>query len=519
MKRMTKLMLAGCFTVGLAGPALGQIDANPQAKQANVDANNKKASRQKLPKASNLCHANSLMDMTIRNSQGKEIGSVEDLIIDSQGRVSFVIVEFEDEFVKGDMLYAIPPQAFKPGSSPAGDDMILDTASSKFTAANGFSEDKYPQFSEQTTRDTYKHFDQTPYWEKKMDQDRDGARSNDRNTDTQPKTDNQTPRDNQPTTPRDAQPTTPRDNQATTPRTSAKPADRLTDEDRQTSFSQAPKFDAQYTWTNRFSEMVGKKVVNAQDENLGKLEDFVVNIQQSRVVYAILTDGGVLGISETLTAVPFSALRSNGEKKQYALDASKESLKASSFKEGAWPDLANREWAQKVHTQFNQDPYWAVYGYADTNEVDQHWRHDSDYNKRFDSANTQMISGKVTSVSDFALADKGAKGRQIMLRTDAGKTYTIHMGPQSYMTEQDAKFPIKEGDELSVTGTTCQFNGKEIMMASQVRTEDGKTLQLRDSKGRPSWDANDSSDSKDKNDSGNNRTTPETRDLPRPSSN
>lgn len=267
----------------------------------------------------------------------------------------------------------------------------------------------------------------------------------------------------------------------------------MSDEDRRRAYNKAPQFDGQNAWTCRASEIIGKEVVNNKNEDLGSIKNLLVNISENRVLYAVLTDGGILNLGETFTVVPYSALKDTGTAQQFMLSATEQSLQPFSFKESAWPDLNNQQWVQSVHSQFNQDPYWATSHRtnADTDDMNRHWRSDSDYNKHYDAKESKTIKGTVTSISSFSPDDDSTMGRQLMLRGDDGKTTTVHLGPSAYMTLQDSSFTIEQGDKLTVTGSSCEFKGKDVIIASKIQNADGKTLELRGNNGQPNWDNKD----------------------------
>ena len=58
----------------------------------------------------------------------------------------------------------------------------------------------------------------------------------------------------------------------------------------------------------------------ARGENLGKIEELMLDLETGRVAYAVLSFGGFLGMGEKLFAVPFEALK---------LDASREHFTTS----------------------------------------------------------------------------------------------------------------------------------------------------------------------------------------------
>jgi len=104
------------------------------------------------------------------------------------------------------------------------------------------------------------------------------------------------------------------------------------------------------------TEIIGKKVTNAQNEDLGKVQDIIVNIDQGTAPYAVIASGGAFTGNRSKIAVPLSSLQCSGDGKQVMLGATKEQLQsASKSPTGAWAPVANSEWSRKVDTYYG-DP-------------------------------------------------------------------------------------------------------------------------------------------------------------------
>ena len=54
--------------------------------------------------------------------------------------------------------------------------------------------------------------------------------------------------------------------------------------------------------------ILGAKVLNRLNEDMGNVEDMVINVLDGSILYAALTFGGFLGLGEKLYAVPWKAL-------------------------------------------------------------------------------------------------------------------------------------------------------------------------------------------------------------------
>jgi|GEM_PF-935396 len=63
-----------------------------------------------------------------------------------------------------------------------------------------------------------------------------------------------------------------------------------------------------YPYGERARDLLGVGVRSNAGENLGKLNDLLVDAHSGRIVYAVVSTGGVLGVGDTLHAVPFSAV-------------------------------------------------------------------------------------------------------------------------------------------------------------------------------------------------------------------
>lgn len=93
------------------------------------------------------------------------------------------------------------------------------------------------------------------------------------------------------------------------------------------------------------STMIGDKVVNGSGEELGKIDEIMLDVQSGETGYAVLSFGGFMGMGDKLFAIPWHALQLDGANKQFILDVPKDRLQeAPGFDKDAWPDAAGGEW-------------------------------------------------------------------------------------------------------------------------------------------------------------------------------
>jgi uncharacterized protein YrrD len=103
----------------------------------------------------------------------------------------------------------------------------------------------------------------------------------------------------------------------------------------------------------------GDSVVNAQGEDLGKIEDIMLDVERGRIAYAVLSYGGFLGMGDKLFAVPWSALTLDADRHCFVLNVDKQKLEnAPGFDKDHWPTMADPTWAGELHTYYGSRPYW-----------------------------------------------------------------------------------------------------------------------------------------------------------------
>src|SRR5579884_3509801 len=84
--------------------------------------------------------------------------------------------------------------------------------------------------------------------------------------------------------------------------------------------------------------ILGAKVINTAREDLGTIEDIVIDARDNRVVYAILSFGGVLGLGDKHFAIPWEALSFDASEKVAVLSIDKDRLSnAPGFDRDNWP--------------------------------------------------------------------------------------------------------------------------------------------------------------------------------------
>jgi len=105
------------------------------------------------------------------------------------------------------------------------------------------------------------------------------------------------------------------------------------------------------------STLMGNDVYNPEDENLGDIKDFMLDVHSGKICYAVLSFGGFMGMGSKLFAVPWRALKLDTENKRFVLDVTEDQLKqAPGFDKDHWPDMTDAIWAQRIDAYYGIKP-------------------------------------------------------------------------------------------------------------------------------------------------------------------
>lgn len=107
------------------------------------------------------------------------------------------------------------------------------------------------------------------------------------------------------------------------------------------------------------STLKGDGVVNARGEDLGKIEEIMIDINAGKVAYCVLSFGGLMGMGEKLFAIPWEAMTLDTDRKVFILNVDKEVLqKAPGFDKKDWPQVDAEDWLVGVYEYYGYSPYW-----------------------------------------------------------------------------------------------------------------------------------------------------------------
>jgi hyperosmotically inducible periplasmic protein len=355
MKRKLQI-ISGAFAASvLAFSALAQDASNPKTDGQNYSRNQAPHSAW-ANRLNDTAKASDIIGMTVKNNQDEKLGKVENLAVDVEsGRIVQVIISSGGFLGMGKILTPVPPGALH---HDVGQKFLqLDASMEKFNAAPKCDTAKWDEDTQfNRVSEVYGYYGQQPYFV------RDGygtamsvASAN----------------------------SLPRNMDGTINTAGARPGDtahnvevaRNVEENNNNISTRNPDGTwtrtyysngngAKSSWSNlgyvqKASKLMGASVNNLQNEKIGKVNNFIVDLPASRIVAVIISSGGYMGMDGELSAVPPTALRFNAEHDSLQLDISKETLANSPhFKANEWPDFNQPVYAGGVYHAYKVQPYF-----------------------------------------------------------------------------------------------------------------------------------------------------------------
>jgi sporulation protein YlmC with PRC-barrel domain len=130
----------------------------------------KSALDQEHLRARGMCRASKAFGMDVEDAAGKNIGDVDDIVVDdASGRIAYGVLAFGGLLGVGDKLFAIPWRALKPSAKDEGK-LVLDVPKDKLEKAPGFDKKSWPDLADHRWGlDIYRYYGEKPYWDSSTD--------------------------------------------------------------------------------------------------------------------------------------------------------------------------------------------------------------------------------------------------------------------------------------------------------------------------------------------------------------
>lgn len=110
--------------------------------------------------------------------------------------------------------------------------------------------------------------------------------------------------------------------------------------------------------------LVDRALTNGAGEDLGSVEEVLIDPMSGRIAYLLVEHGGFLGIGDELFAIPWAVVRYlPGDEARLLIDIKEAQLeRAPRFSRTDRSLFGEREWALSVHNFYGVQPYWRFRG-------------------------------------------------------------------------------------------------------------------------------------------------------------
>lgn len=446
MQTQWKLFVTAPMLLALTAGAAAQMTEEPRTQPgarpgAIAEAPKTNASAQQDQK---LLRSSKVVGAAVHGAAGEKVAEINDLIVDTQrGRVAYAVAGKGGVLGIGDELHVIPWDAVKVRTDTRGDKLAFTFEQDRLMEGGPMlKRGEHVDMSDPAWNDrVFRHYEQEPYW--KHDR-RAGALG-----------------------------------------------DRPGVDDDQIDAMARMKM-------HRLSEILDADVQNLQDNDLGDLEEVVIDSDSGRVAFAVIAAGGFLGIGEEYAAVPFNALDLRPEDPDDAddddlvaiLNMDEERFRqAPKFARDNWPDFGDRTWGEPVHRYYGTEPYWldddqeggmgaggAAIGGAGALDSGQ---------ELFRTGESTTVTGTVGQVQEGQRIQGVGEGVHMTIVSDSGPVL-VHLAPRSHLDKKG--LTINQGDQVKVEGKRVFADGREIVLARTVKIGENDQVELRDDDGRPVWE-------------------------------
>jgi sporulation protein YlmC with PRC-barrel domain len=298
LKSFTAILIASAAICWVTAPGAAQVVGDADAPQRPAEQPTTPAEK------ANMVHrAEDIIGMDVKNQAGEDLGSVNDLVMGMRsGEMRYAALSIGGFLGIGDKLIAVPFQSLSVKSDPDDADekfIVVNIDEAKLKGVEGFDQDSWPDMA-------------NPRWGADIDRHFGVERAGDAN----------------------ARAEAPADQNPEQPATDVAAQER----------------DPAY----RVSAIQGMDVKNAANEDLGEIEDLMIDCESGKVHYAALAFGQTLGAGGKLFAVPwdrFTLHQATGEDRFLLFDATREELQtAEGFNDEKWPDAPAQRWAEAPST-------------------------------------------------------------------------------------------------------------------------------------------------------------------------
>jgi sporulation protein YlmC with PRC-barrel domain len=223
--------------------------------------------------------------------------------------------------------------------------------------------------------------------------------------------------------------------------------------------------------------LLGKDVKDPAGQKLGDLKDLVVDAQSGRVIYGVVSAGGVLGVGDKLHPVPFTALNCAEGAKDLTLAIDKAKLEqAPVFQKDDLASLDQADRRKQIFEYYGQS--WEAFETGVSTAL-----HRAAANLSGDNASARhLVYASWVKGKDIRSGDKDVGQVDDVLINFAGHSAAVLFDPKKDFANTTDKFVIPfnkltigagEHDKITTTLTRADFERAEpITDASDITSSD-----------------------------------------------
>ena len=106
------------------------------------------------------------------------------------------------------------------------------------------------------------------------------------------------------------------------------------------------------------STLAGYRVRSTENDDLGTIEEIMIDPATGQLAYAVLSFGGALGLGDKLYVIPWNLLRLNPEDRVLVLGCDSAWLRdAPAFQQDDWPDFGDERWEREIDDYYRRRHY------------------------------------------------------------------------------------------------------------------------------------------------------------------
>ncbi|MFI4916628.1 MAG: PRC-barrel domain-containing protein [Phycisphaerales bacterium JB060] len=228
----------------------------------------------------------------------------------------------------------------------------------------------------------------------------------------------------------------------------------------------------------RSSDLLGADLRNDVNDDMGTIEDIIVNRGTGRIEHVVIREGGFLGMGGSHVALPFEALVINPAEKSVALNVAADAIDGDADRPlpQGWTRLGDG-WKDSLNTldsaRMAREQSW-----GDKTDRD---RRNGQPSKRSQQGEKTEISGRITALDRKDMGDEGREWAVATVQTRDGGEKKVVLGPAWHVFGSD-QAPIR-GDTFQ--GTVRK--GDDSHMLVDRAEINGQEYRFNNDQGEPAW--------------------------------